>query len=71
MSSKSFNISRRSFIKTCSMAAAASGLPVWFMERELSAAAPKRLAANDRPGFALVGCGGMGKGDASNASRFG
>lgn len=26
---------------------------------------------NDTPGIALVGCGGMGRGDADNAKRFG
>ncbi len=26
---------------------------------------------NDRPGIALIGCGGMGNGDAQNAARFG
>lgn len=53
--------------------AAATGLPVWFMERELAqeVPAPKRPSPNDRPGLALVGCGGMGRGDAANASRFG
>ncbi len=68
-----FNISRRSFVKRCSIAAAAAGLPAWFVERELSAAAPSRKlpAANDRPGIGLVGCGGMGRGDGANASRFG
>jgi predicted dehydrogenase len=71
---KPFQISRRSFLATCTTAAAATGLPVWFMERELAAAAgpaPKALGPNDRPGIALIGCGGMGRGDASNASRFG
>jgi predicted dehydrogenase len=69
---KHFNVSRRSFLKSCSLAAAATGLPVWFLERELVAASdPKKLGPNDRPGIALVGCGGMGKGDAGNASRFG
>jgi predicted dehydrogenase len=70
---RSFDISRRSFLKTCSAAAAVTGLPVWFVERELSAAASqlKPLGSNDRPGVALVGCGGMGRGDAGNASRFG
>jgi predicted dehydrogenase len=29
------------------------------------------LGPNDRPGIALVGCGGMGRGDTSNASRLG
>jgi hypothetical protein len=69
--STTINISRRSFLKSCSVAAAAAGVPVWFMERELSAAAPPKLGLNDRPGIALVGCGGMGRGDAVNAKRFG
>src|SRR6266481_8377296 len=70
---KPFNISRRSFLKTCSLTAAVTGLPTWFLERELLAATnrPKPLGPNDRPGIALVGCGGMGRGDAKNASRFG
>ena len=71
--SKPFQISRRSFVKKCSVAAAASGLPLWFVERELGAAAAtqKAQAANDRPGIALIGCGGMGRGDGANASRLG
>jgi predicted dehydrogenase len=65
--------SRRSFLRTCSAIAAGTGLPGWFVERELFAASSKRkpLGPNDRPGIALVGCGGMGRGDAGNASRFG
>src|ERR1051326_60878 len=66
-----FHISRRSFLKRCSVTAAAAGLPVWFVERELSAAEGPKLSPNDRPGIALVGCGGMGRGDATNASRLG
>src|SRR5262245_713340 len=72
MTPKPFSISRRRFLKVTSAAAAAAGLPIWFLEREAQAASePKRLSSNDRPGIALVGCGGMGRGDASNASRFG
>ena len=73
LSPKSFHIRRRSFLKRCSLAAAATGLPAWFWERELAetAAAEPRLAANDRPGIALVGCGGQGRGDAGNAQKFG
>lgn len=69
----SLNISRRTFVRRISVAAAAAGLPAWFVERELATAADasKALSANDRPGIALVGCGGMGRGDATNASRFG
>jgi predicted dehydrogenase len=66
------NISRRSFLNRCTAIAAATGLPLWFVERELSAqAAPAVQSPNDRPGVALIGCGGMGRGDAKSASRFG
>ena len=68
-----FNISRRSFLRRCSTSAAALGLPAWFIESQLlsASARTKSLGPNDRPGIALVGCGGMGRGDAGNASRFG
>ncbi len=68
-----FQISRRRFLKNCTLAAAASGLPLWFVQRKLAAAEAAQSVAspNDRPGIALVGCGGMGQGDAQNASRFG
>ncbi len=62
------------FLSHCTAIAAATGLPRWFVERELSASTqgPAVTASpNDRPGIALVGCGGMGRGDAKNASRFG
>lgn len=69
----SFQISRRSFIRRCSATAVATGLPLWFVERELAQAAEpvKPLAPNDRPGIALIGCGGQGSSDAVNAARFG
>lgn len=70
---KKFYVSRRSFLSRCAAAAAASGLPMWFVERDLSAAeVPSGTTnPNDRPGLALIGCGGMGQGDSSNATRFG
>ena len=70
---KSFRISRRSFLQRCTMAAAASGLPLWFVERELAAAEAPRASTspNNRPGLGLIGCGGMGMADAVWASRFG
>lgn len=66
-------ISRRSFVKRGAILAAASGLPAWFIERELAGAIEpaRRPGPNDRPGIALIGCGGMGRGDANNALRFG
>ena len=75
--SKPFHISRRSFLQRCSLAAAATGLPLWFVQRELAAAevagavSPNVSSPNDRPGLALIGCGSQGQGDAQNASRFG
>ncbi len=69
----SFHISRRSFLQKCTLAAAASGLPLWFVQRELAAqeVAKAITSPNDRPGMALIGCGGQGQGDAGNASRYG
>ncbi len=68
-----FNVSRRTFLKDCAAIAAATGLPLWFVERELGAApqVPSVTSPNDRPGVALIGCGGQGRGDANSASRFG
>jgi len=71
---KMIQISRRSFIRRASSTAAATGLPLWFVERELARAAEpakSTTSPNDRPGVALIGCGGMGSGDARNALRFG
>lgn len=66
-------ISRRPFLKKFAGIAAASGLPIWFVQRELEAAEPgeKVDSPNDRIGIGLIGCGGMGVGDARNASHYG
>lgn len=65
-------LSRRRFLKSSAALAAASTLPDWFLA-ECAAAAPatRALGPNDQPAIALVGCGGMGRADAKNASRFG
>jgi predicted dehydrogenase len=70
---KNFYISRRSFLSRCSMVAAATGLPLWFVERELSAAETNNAVAspNERPGVGLIGCGGQGTSDAGNAAGYG
>jgi predicted dehydrogenase len=59
---------RRAVLK----AAAAAGLPAWFAA-ELARAQdpPKKEKDGEKPKIALVGCGGMGRGDANNAKRFG
>src|SRR4029453_11025299 len=60
--SKRIHISRRIFLSHCTAIAAATGLPGWFVERELSAAAqaPTPRSASDRPRLAPIGGGGVG-----------
>src|SRR5690242_1944284 len=72
----SFNISRRAFLRRCSTVAAMTGLPLWFVERQQLLAAevdakPASTSANDKPGIALIGCGGMGTWDGQNAGNHG
>jgi predicted dehydrogenase len=55
-------VSRRTALK------AAAALPAWLASDLRAQDAPKPA---DRPKVALIGCGGMGRGDATNASRFG
>jgi len=68
-----FNISRRVFLQRCALLAAATGLPQWFVQRQQLEAAEtaKKLSPNDRPGIALVGCGGQGSWDTQNAANYG
>jgi predicted dehydrogenase len=71
---RSFQISRRSFLRRCSAIAATTGLPLWFVERQLAHAAetaPAVTSPNERPLVALIGAGGQGSGDARSALRFG
>ena len=63
-------VTRRNFLRTSAAVAAASTLPAWFLEGEARTAG-RQPGPNDRPAIALVGCGGMGRGDAKNAARFG
>jgi len=70
------NISRRAFLRRCSTVAALTGLPLWFVERQQLLAAesdakPAPASANDKPGIALIGCGGMGSWDGQNAGTHG
>ena len=74
MTSKSIITSRRSFLKSTCSVAAASSLPLWFIE-ECAAQRTKRQAISTAPSerinLALIGCGGQGRGDARNAKRYG
>ena len=62
--------SRRLLLKSMAAAAASTTLPGWFMEETL-AADPTAPSSKEKPRVALIGCGGMGTGDANSASRFG
>lgn len=73
-SDKRIQISRRSFLRRASATAAITGLPLWFVERELARAeepAKETKSPNERPNFALIGAGGQGTGNARNAKKFG
>lgn len=52
---------RRHFLQTTAAVAAATTLPQWFLA-ESAQAATKPLGPNDKPGVALIGCGGRGRG---------
>lgn len=72
MKDDSLNFNRRRFLKTSAAIVAASTLPKWFVQECEARPKHKRvLSPNEQPAIALVGCGGMGRGDAQNASRFG
>ena len=64
------NTNRRSFLQTAAAMAAATSLPNWYLN-ELTQSAVAAQPLDEQPAIALIGCGGMGKGDAKNASRFG
>ena len=50
-----------------------TGLPLWFVERQQLSAqeVPNTPTPNDRPGIALIGCGGQGRSDAKKARAHG
>ena len=62
--------SRRHFLKTSAAISAATTLPQWFLE-ESAHARSEPLGANDKPGVALIGCGGRGRGVAREAAALG
>lgn len=61
-------ISRRGFLASAVTAMGAAGMPAWYAKEVLAAeqerlASLKRVGANGKITFALIGCGGMGRGD--------
>ncbi len=72
MNTPRISLDRRRFLKSAAALSAASALPRWFLEEcEAATARVQPLGPNEQPAVALVGCGGMGRGDAKSASRFG
>jgi predicted dehydrogenase len=63
--------SRREILKAGGAGFALAGLPRWYADEALAQDAQMPKSPNERPGILLVGCGGMGRADANNASRFG
>lgn len=64
--------SRRELLKSVGALAATTVLPKWFIEETLDAAEPSApTTANDKPRFALVGCGGRGRAIVHDALPFG
>ncbi len=72
MTHNSSFLNRRRFLKTSAVIIAATTIPKWFVaECEARPRKTPKLSPNDQPAIALVGCGGQGRFDAKNASRFG
>jgi predicted dehydrogenase len=72
MKNMSYYVSRRRFFKAAGVVLASTALPKWFLdELDCSAQTNKPLSPNDRPGIALIGCGGQGRGDCNWAKNYG
>lgn len=65
------NRTRREILKSAVAGTATAVFPTWFLESSFSTVHAQVTSPNDRPRIALIGCGGMGTGDARNAQRFG
>ena len=71
MSTSTSRYNRRTALKSGAALAAATALPRWFVEENAARAAPEEpKSPNDKPGILLVGCGGMGIGDARPGSEI-
>ena len=70
MTSRLRPTSRRSFLKSAGMLAAASSLPLWYVQECLAQQAEATASGEDLR-LGLIGCGGQGTGDARNARRYG
>jgi predicted dehydrogenase len=64
-------LSRREALRSLGASAAFVSVPAWFDERCPAQSPQRTTSPNERLRVGLVGCGGMGTGDAKNAQRFG
>lgn len=71
MTKQTAHWTRRTLLKSSAGAAIAAALPAWFVESGPARIFAQETSPNARPRIALIGCGGMGTGDAKNARRFG
>jgi len=71
MSSRMIDKTRRQFLRLGAAASAVAGLPRWFIEECHGQAAGPSASPNESLGIGLVGCGGMGTGDAKMAVALG
>ena len=63
---------RREVLKASATGLALAGLPRWYADEALGQDEKQpSKSPNERPGVLLIGCGGMGRGDANNATRLG
>ena len=70
--SAAVRFSRREVLKASAAGFALAGLPRWYADEVLGQETKEpSKSPNERPGVLLVGCGGMGRGDAGLASKFG
>src|SRR5262245_2584835 len=65
-------ISRRRALQSVAAFASATTLPKWFRDEFVAAQdTPRVLGPNDKPGIALIGCGGRGTAVAKEAANHG
>ena len=65
-------LSRRKLLQTAGALTGLAALPHWFVERTLDAVEIKPpTSPNNKPNVALIGCGGRGRTDAHEASKYG
>jgi predicted dehydrogenase len=71
MPTSSSSTGRRSFLRSSAAFAAATTLPAWFLDESEPPVQAQERSPNDKPGIALIGCGGRGRAVAGQAAMHG